>query len=87
MDGAVKVRRTSRSVYALLGDSLDLLRYQRARWARSPRGSTSANDPALYAHCWRALADDCDAALMILMALRDTARDEAARLEDMERGP
>lgn len=62
-------------------DVLDLLRYQRGRWALEDRGAIPANDPADYPHTWRALADDLDTALALLSALRDVARTEQDRLE------
>lgn len=78
---ALDARVTRRTVHALLLDTLDLLRYQRGRWALGTRGSIPANDPAAYPHAWRALGDDLDIAITTLTRLRAVAAAEQDRLE------
>jgi hypothetical protein len=70
-------------VEQLLQDVGDVVRYQRARWRPQPYGAHRDTDPALYPHRWRALADDADVMIGWLTELRDTAREEAARLEGL----
>jgi hypothetical protein len=77
----VAARRSRKAVHTALLDALGVLRYQRDRWTLGPHGSHRPDGPALYAHAWRALADDVDIVMERLALVRDTARAEAARLD------
>lgn len=79
----VRALRSRVAVELLLKDMGDVVRYQLARWRPRPHGEHRRTDPALHPHRWTALADDADIMIGWLTELRDTAREEAARLNTL----